>query len=262
MIAPIVRFLRILAVAILSSLQIPVALAGPPLVTDDPETPGRGGWEINLSHNIEKTTNAFSMETPLIDINYGLLENDQWKIEFAVLFLDPDDERSHWGVSDLLVGWKYRFFDEDEQGFMASIYPQVLAPTGNAGLGLGSGRAEMLLPLELGRHFCDERLLVYGEIGYNLVFDGSGEHSWIYGLAAEWQRTEKLKLLFEVGGIAFDQVSEPDFPFFNGGLKYELTDHWTLIGSAGRSFRNGRSGSPVLMTFLGLQFTTPGDQRR
>ncbi len=60
----------------------------------------------------------------------------------------------------------------------------------------------------------------------------------------------------------FQRGEDPDFAFFNGGLKYVLTDRWTLIGSAGRSFRNGRSGSPVLMTFLGLQFTTGNDPHR
>ena len=251
-----------LGVAIVCSSLIPAALGGPPLVTDDPETPGRGGWEINISHSIEKIGDEFSMETPLIDINYGLLENDQWKIEFPLLFLDPEDDQGRWGVGDLELGWKYRFFEEDERGFMASIYPQLLTPTGNASLGLGGGRSEMLLPLEAGRHFCDDSLLIYGEIGYNLVFDGSDEHNWIYGVAAEWQSCERLKLLFEVGGVAWETGSEPDFPFFNGGLKYELTDHWTLIASAGRSFLDDDSGSPVLMTFLGLQWTGGSDSRR
>ncbi len=251
-----------LGIVIACSSLIPEAFGGPPLVTDDPETPGRGGWEINISHNVEKTRDEFSMATPLIDINYGLLENDQWKIEFPLLFLDPENDQGRWGVGDLEVGWKYRFFEEDDRGFMASIYPQVLVPTGNARLGLGGGRTEMLLPLEVGRHFFDERLLVYGEIGYNVVFDGSDEHSWIYGVAAEWQQSDRLKLLFEVGGVAWETGSDPDFPFFGGGLKYELTDHWTLIGSAGRSFRDDRSGSPVLMTFLGLQWTTGNDPHR
>jgi hypothetical protein len=260
-----VRFVGILTATILCVLQIPAAFAGPPLVTDDPETPGRGGWEINISHNIEKTRDEFLMETPLIDINYGLLENDQWKIEFPVLFLDPADDRGRWGVGDLEVGWKYRFLEEQEHGFMASIYPQVLIPIATRHarrntdpLILGSGRTEMLLPLEVGKHFCDEELLVYGEVGYNVVFDGSGENSWIYGVAAEWQTCERLKLLFEVGGIAFETGPDPDFAFFNVGLKYALTERWTLLGSAGRAFREQSADIPVLMTFLGLQFTTGG----
>jgi len=257
----------VLGVVIVCWWLIPAAPGGPPLVTDDPETPGRGGWEINFSHGVEKTRDEFSMQTPLIDINYGLLENDQWKIEFPLLFIypendAPENDQGRWGVGDLEVGWKYRFFEEDERGFMASIYPQVLVPTGNACLGLGGGRTEMLLPLEAGRHFFDEKLLVYGEIGYNVVFDGSGEHNWIYGVAAEWQKSERLKLLFEVGGVTWETGSDPDFSFFNSGLKYELTESWTLIGSAGRSFRADHSGSPVLMTFLGLQWTTCDDPHR
>ncbi len=246
-----------LGIVIACSCPIPIALGGPPLVTDDPETPGRGGWEINISHAIEKTHDEFSMETPLIDINYGLFENDQWKIECPLLFLDAAGDQGRWGIGDLELGWKYRFLDEDDRGVMASIYPQVLTPTGSSRHGLGGGRAEMLLPLEVGRHFFDEKLLIYGEIGYNLVFDGSGEHNWIYGIASEWQKSERLKLLFEVGGVAWESGSDPDFPFFNAGLKYQLTDRWTLIGSAGRSLRDDSSGSPVLMTFLGLQWTTP-----
>jgi len=71
---------------------------------------------------------------------------------------------------------------------MASVYPQLLIPTAtrharlnDERLVLGSGRTEMLLPLEAGRHFFDERLPIYGEVGYNVVFDGSDEHSWIAG---------------------------------------------------------------------------------
>ena len=147
--------------------------AGPPLKTDDSETPGRGGWEINISHSIERAKHEFLMETPLIDINYGFLDNDQWKIEFPVLFVDPDDDRGHWGVGDVLLGWKYRFLEEDEYGFMASIYPQPLLPTGNEGVGLSDGRYELLLPIEVGKHFCEDKLFVYGEAGYNIVFDAS-----------------------------------------------------------------------------------------
>ena len=260
----VMRYRVISGVMIPLALGIAEVLAGPPLITDDPETPGRGGWEINLSHNIEKTDDEFAMETPLIDINYGLLENDQWKIEFPLLWVDSAADGGHWGIGDLELGWKYRFLDEKAcgHGVMASIYPQVLAPTGNSRFGLGGGRTELLLPVEVGRHFFDESLLVYAEAGYNVVFDGSGENAWIYGAAAEWERGEKLKLLFEVGGVAFEQGHDPDFAFFNGGFKYELTQHWTLLGSAGRSFREDHSGSPVLMTFLGLQWTTGNDSHR
>ena len=233
-------------------------LAGPPLVTDDPETPGRGGWEVNLSHNSERTRDEFVMEAPLVDINYGFRENDQFKVEFAVLSLDPEDDRSHWGISDLLIGYKYSFLDEEEAGWMASFYPQVAAPTGNRHLGLGSGSAELLAPFQVGKHFFDERFFAYAEAGYNVVFDDPDAGSWKYGIAGEWKTTEKLQIVGEVGGFVFPNDSDPDDLFFNLGAKYKLSDHATLIGSAGRSFRDQSAGTPEFMSFLGVQFTFGG----
>jgi hypothetical protein len=241
------------------------SLAGPPLVTDDSDTPGRGGWEINISHNIERTKDELIMLSPLIDINYGLLENDQWKIEFPVLFVDPVDADERWGPGDIEVGWKYRFWDEEDRPFMASVYPQALIPTADGGGefpggleegALGDGFFELFLPVEVGKHFCGDRLFVYAEVGYNIVFDSAGTNEWFYGVALEWAHSDRLELLFEVGGIAFDHSGEPDHTFFNAGLKYELNERWKFIGSAGRSFRNQRSGAPELLTFVGLQFTT------
>ena len=98
------RVIAALCLVVFCFAELSPVFAGPPLKTDDPETPGRGVWEINVSHNIESTRDEFLMESPLIDINYGFLENDQWKIEFAVLSLDPDDGKNHWGISDLLLG--------------------------------------------------------------------------------------------------------------------------------------------------------------
>lgn len=242
-------------------------LAGPPLITDDSETPGRGGWEINISHNIERTRDEFRMFSPLIDINYGLLENDQWKIEFPIVFVDPDAADERWGVGDIEVGWKYRFWDEEDRGIMASVYPQLLIPTGDQGgvvpggpdqAALGGGFTELFLPVEIGKHFCDDKLFVYAEVGYNIVFDQAGSNEWFYGVALQWEHTDRLELLFEVGGIAIEERGEPDHAFFNTGWKYALNDRWSFIGSAGRSFRRRRSGAPDLLTFVGFQFTLSG----
>jgi hypothetical protein len=228
---------------------------GPPLVTDDPETPGRRGWEVNLSHNIESTRHEFVMESPLIDINYGPQNNDQLKIEFAVLSIDPTDDRNHWGVSDLLFGYKYRFLEEDDIGWMTSFYPQVSAPTGNRHVGLGSGNVELLTPFQLGTHFWDDRLFVYAEAGYNVVLANSGANHWKFGLAGEWKVTERFELLGEVGSFVFPRNAEPDDPFFNLGVSYGLSEHVAFIGSAGRSFRDRREGTPDFMSFIGLQIT-------
>ena len=208
------------------------------------------------------------MLNPLIDINYGLLDNDQWKIEFPVISVDPVTADERWGAGDIEVGWKYRFWDEDDRGMTASVYPQLLIPTGDRGgvlpsaleqAALGDGFTEVFLPLEIGRHFCDDRLLVYAEVGYNVVLNQAGTDEWFYGVAFAWEQTERLELLCEVGGVAVAGSSGPDHTFFNAGLKFELNDRWSFIGSAGRSFRQRSSGAPDLLTFVGLQFTISGE---
>jgi hypothetical protein len=201
------------------------------------------------------------METPLFDINYGLLDNDQWKIEFPVLYLDSDEHGSHWGMGDLLLGWKYRFLEEEDHQFMASVYPQLLVPTGNEGVGLGGGNVEALFPLQIGKHFFEEKVFVYGEIGYNVVLAASEANSWKYGLAAQWGATERLELMAEVAGLAFPGGAEPDDTFFNVGFKYDLTKQAALIGSFGRSFHGVERGTPDLLTFLGVQLMLGGNKR-
>jgi hypothetical protein len=236
-------------------LQTCRALAGPPLVTDDPETPGKHGWEVNISNVLEKTRDGVEMENPLFDINYGFRENDQFKVEFAVASVDPEDDRNHWGISDLLIGYKYRFFDEEQAGWMLSFYPQVSAPTGNRHVGIGSGSTELLMPFQLGKHYCDEKLFTYAEIGYLSVLDESELDSWKFGIAGEWKSTEKLQIEAEIGSFVFPHGGEPDDVFFNLGGKYKLGEHSALIGSAGRSFRDASTGTPEFMSFLGMQFT-------
>jgi hypothetical protein len=45
---------------------------GPPFVTDDPEPPPPGGWEINIPFIIEHAAHGTEMDAPLFDLNCGL----------------------------------------------------------------------------------------------------------------------------------------------------------------------------------------------
>ena len=47
------------------------AQGGPPMITDDPETPGNGKFEINLAVAFERRPHEISLDVPAIDINYG-----------------------------------------------------------------------------------------------------------------------------------------------------------------------------------------------
>lgn len=235
--------------------------AGPPLRTDDPGTPGERTAELNVAHVLVRTRSEVANAVPLFDLNYGQHENDQWTIHAPALVLDPAWGNAHGGVGDVLLGWKYRFLEEDEAGFMASISPQLICPTGNANLGLGEGRFASFFPLEVGRHFLDERLFVYGEVGYHVVFGSGVDNAWRYGVAASWKANERLELMGEIAGDVLPRHGGPNDTFFNLGFKWKLGEHVALLGSAGRSFHGRGHDTPELMTFLGLQITWGGAER-
>ena len=98
---------------------------------------------------------------------------------------DQHDEEDHWGISDVNVGYKYRFLEEKDFGRVVSIFPQVNCPTGNKKLGFGSGSTELLVPLEMEKHFCHDKIWVNPEAGYDIVFDRSDANHWNTGVAAE-----------------------------------------------------------------------------
>ena len=86
-----VRKLTLLVALLAIFLPAPAwAQGGPPLVTDDPDTPGPGYWEINLSTFLEKRLHANTIETPRLDANYGVGQRIQLK--FEVPWIRESDE--------------------------------------------------------------------------------------------------------------------------------------------------------------------------
>jgi len=246
-----------IAAAILWGLIASNLEAGNPLQTNDPETPGRNGWEINLSHNMRFTRPAFGQALPLLNINYGHLKNDQWKISIPVTEFDPHPGE-HWGIGDVQLGWKYRFLEEADCGFQASFYPQPLLPTGQEDLGLGNGRVELFLPLSVGKHFLDDKLFVYGEAALNVVFEDVGRDTWFIGIAAEWQITEKIELVGELAELAVPSAIGPDDPFFNVGFNYQFSKHVALQTAFGRSLGDEADGLSYFSSYVGLHITWGG----
>jgi len=135
-----------LALAVAWFVLSGTAKAGPPFVTDDPEVPPVGGWEINIPFTLNRTPGSTQMNAPLLDMNYGL---PQLQIEFDIPMAVSSDDRkgTNAGLGDLLYGIKWRFFDDEKTQTQIGIYPQMFAPTGNYREGLGGGRPNYILPL-------------------------------------------------------------------------------------------------------------------
>src|SRR5436190_8802827 len=78
-----------------------LAQGGPPLLTDDPGTPGNGNSELNLAFTLERFRHESLYEAPLLDFNYGVGERIQLKIELPWLLKheNPGPDASDSGTS-------------------------------------------------------------------------------------------------------------------------------------------------------------------
>ncbi len=227
------------------------AQAGPPLITDDPGTPGAGRWEINLAFTAEKLQTETLSETPLLDINYGLGERIQLKYEVPWVHLDEEGDGTKSGIGDSQIGVKYRFLDEGRHGVSMSIYPQFSLdnPTSSDERGLVDPGTEIVLPLQIARTVGPIELNL--ELGYSLL--EHEEDEWVYGLAAARPHSERFELLGEVHGVATKDFEE-DVLVFNLGGVLRMHENVHLLFSAGRSLRESSTTEPELLAYVGLQF--------
>jgi hypothetical protein len=78
---------------------------GPPMITDDPGTPGPNKWEINLAVAWAHRPAETSLDLPAIDLNYGLGERIQLTLQTAPVLLKRR-ERAGPGVpgSSVIIG--------------------------------------------------------------------------------------------------------------------------------------------------------------
>jgi hypothetical protein len=234
------------------------ALAGPPLLTDDPDTLPKGDFELNTAYTLSVSardstgSRTWEHEAPLFDLNFGLTDGVQVKFEMPLLILE-DAEGSRAGIGDLSLGAKLRLCSETEWALSLSTYPAVGVPLGSRERGLGTGSPSLTLPLQAGRHFLKDKLFLYADLGYQEQLAHGETDLWYAGIAAEYKLTAGLTLC---GEVRYElAVNADDDSLFNFGLKWSLTEYAALIAAAGRSFAPTESSGADFRLYLGVQWS-------
>jgi hypothetical protein len=247
--------LRRATLLLVSVIIATAAQAGPPFVTDDPETPPLHGWEINVPITLEHETGEDVLEMPLLDINYGYRPNVQLKVEFALLHVRLDGGRTERGLSDTSVGVKWRFLEEDRALPQMAVYPQVTIPTGDDHRGLGQGKPSYVLPLIAQKSW--GRWTAFGNVGVVVQNWRGSRHFWFHGLTVVREVTPRLELGGEVyGNSPIDRDERTSLGFNLGGI-WKVADATGVLFSAGRTVR----GDPATTVYLGLQVLVGGAGR-
>jgi hypothetical protein len=234
------------------ALVVPVpAIAGPPFIIDDPEPAEYRHWEVNYALMGSLVQGGGVGTLPNIDANYGALPDLQLHIQPQLAYVRTP-VGTQFGIGDTEIGAKYRFIEEDDEGWrpMVSFYPLFEIPTGDRKRGLGDGVGRTFLPIWAQKTI--GKWTVYGGAGYGINPGAEGKNAWFVGGVALYQVTETLQF----GGEVFLQTAEEpggkSSPGFNLGGQFDLTDDYHLLFSAGRGLAN-QATTNRFSAYLALQ---------
>jgi hypothetical protein len=172
--------------------------SSPPLDTDDTGTPGKKGVEINFIGECDRTPGSRECEA-VIDANWGIGENIQFKVERPYEVERSDDEPTQRGMGPTEVGIKYRFYNKG--GFSAAVYPNYTIDNaakhrdadGNIIEGEGdSAYFPIIFQVQTGK------LAIVTNVGYRRVFKDHESDSITTGLAVSGKIDEKTTGMAEV----------------------------------------------------------------
>jgi hypothetical protein len=223
--------------------------AGPPFVTDDPEPPPPGGWEINVPFILEHESGATEMDAPLFDLNYGL-PDIQLKLEIPVEIIHDESDGTVSGAGDLLLGVKWRFLNNEQSKFQAGVYPQLLVPTGDHSRGFGEGQPGFVLPLLAQKSW--DKWTLYGNVGFWWRSAPESRDYFYAGAVLEREINERLELGVELFGNSPKERDGRSDVAFNIGGTWKLSKHLNLLFSGGRDI----VGDTHAMAYFGIQFLT------
>ena len=224
--------------AVIAMLMPGAASAGPPFRTDDPEPVEYQHWEVYGFSQATHVRGDTAGTLPGLEVNYGVAPDVQLHLIAPVAFDSPSGSGTKFGYGDTELGVKYRFIQEDEEGWrpMVGIFPMLELPTGNAHRGLGTGHTHAFLPIWLQKGFGEWS--TYGGGGYNINPGAGNKNFWFFGWQVQRKITDQLTLGVEVFHQTADTVGGRDSTGFNLGGIFDFTENHHLLFSAGRGIQH------------------------
>jgi hypothetical protein len=237
------------------------ASGGPPMITDDPGTPGDGHWEINAAGLCSHAVGATAYQLPLVDVNYGVGDRLQLKFEIPWLLQNGITGASRSGAGDGLAGIKWRFYDAGENAWQISTYPQVefgFPLSNSTHNGLVNSSINYLLP-DSGTSYLLPVELEHGFEGFDVNFElgrwfrpAHQGDTWIAGGVLTHEVRKGFELMVELHDESVINQSQDEL-ILNFGARWDFSKQYTLLLSAGHDVHNTLGNTNTLLTYIGLQ---------
>ena len=224
-----------------------LAQAGPPFTTDDPEPVEYQHGEFYIGSQMTHDMDGWSGTAPHVEINYGAFSNGQLHVIAPIAFVAPAHGPAQFGYGDTEVGVKYRFVEETTWRPQVGTFPQIELPTGDSARDLGSGHAQMFLPLWLQKSW--GAWTTYGGGGY-WINPGAGNLNWWFlGWVLQYQISSRLALGAEVWHGTVKDVGGDSETQLHVGAIFDVSEKHHLLFSAGPAIQ-GPSGFQGYVAFL------------
>jgi len=223
---------------------------GPPMITDDPGTPGNGKWENNLAIAFEHRSGETSYDVPAIDLNYGVGEHIQLTLQTAPVLLKRSDRGLIGGLGGTEAAVKWRFFDEATSLLDMSMFPRVIFDIVQSSVrrGLADDGTRFQIPFQIAKTF--GRFRLDAEFGPRAITVGRSE--WLYGIVGGFDVSKSTMVMAELHNESRMNFSG-NILTLNFGLRHEFTENYILIVSMGHEIHSPDQPT-ALIGYFGMQF--------
>lgn len=217
---------------LLLAAGIASAMAGPPYQSDDPEPTDFGHFEI---YSFDKGTfgRSGSSSASGLDFNYGAAPDLQLTATVPFGYDAPSKGPSDFGPGNVELAAKYRFLHQDAFGLDVSVFPRIFLPSPSLA---GDPNASMLLPVWIQKDW--GATSAFGGGGCQFSLRDAARNFCLYGATVTRQVLKNLQLGVEVFRQTSDGSGAPPSTTLGVGARYDLDDHYHLLGYVARGLEN------------------------
>jgi hypothetical protein len=221
---------------------------GPPMITDDPGTPGDGKFEINLAIAFEHRPDETSLDAPAIDINYGVGDRIQLTLQGGPVLLKRRDHGAIGGLGGTEGALKWRFVDDQETGITMSMFPRVIFNISRSAArrGLAEDGTRFQIPFQFAKAFPGFDV----DLEWGPLVSTVGPAQWIYGIVVAVDVSKTATVMAELHGTSRTNFSDDELAL-NFGIRQKLNEHCIFIGSLGHELRSPEARA--LIGYAGVQ---------
>ena len=238
--------------------------ASPPLATDDPGTPGKNGFEINIIGNCDHSSNQQDCEAGL-DAAFGIGDKAQIRISRSYQKSSAQGEKTLKGMGATDIGVKYRFYDNN--GVQFATFPSYQLNDAKRQVDIAGNQIEsegrsVYLPIIVSKDIGSYTVVANG--GYRKNLDHAENNSVFTSVAIGHGLTVSSRVMAEIASekVVHDGVRRTDVRvgwvkviFPDSASKYQTS----LFTSIGRSVGPTDDGRVHYSIMAGLSFSRKAD---